>query len=196
MIGLTQTLDRMALLGIQFCVPSPFGGCILGRHSMPTILTLNDDVYIAERVSQVVQAAGFVSLYTTDSYDALSLLLKNPIDLLIQDIARRDMDGFQFYRLMKSDEHLRDIPMILFTGYLATVTNVEREGISRGCLRRVEFKEDPPKALYVEGYLLVPGDFNKLTETIKSILEKCSRSRLSEQERAIRNQQLWSQPTW
>src|SRR5439155_12404884 len=181
--------------GLVFNVaPHPAG--TLWSSAMHTILTLNDDSNIAELISGGVQAAGFHSLYTTDSYQALSLLLNNPIDLLIQDIARRDIDVFQFYRLIKSEEQLRDIPMILFTGYPAVVTNVEREGIPHSCLRKVEFKMDPPKALYVEGYMLLPIDLKKLPDTIKLTLQKCSRSLLTEKERAIRYQQLWSQPTW
>jgi len=156
--------------GLVFNVaPHPAG--TLWNSAMHTILTLNDDSNIAELISGGVQAAGFHSLYTTDSYQALSLLLNNPIDLLIQDIARRDIDVFQFYRLIKSEEQLRDIPMILFTGYPAVVTNVE-------------------------GYMLLPIDLKKLPDTIKLTLQKCSRSLLTEKERAIRYQQLWSQPTW
>jgi len=165
---------------------------------MHTILTLHGDSDMAAGISTIVEAAGYRSLYTTDSYQGLSLLLNEPIDLLIQNIARRDMDGFQLYSLLKSESQLRDIPMLIVTGYVAVVTKVELGGRLHGCLHRVKIisGSDSPKSLYVEGCVPVPFHLKELPDTIKPILEKCSRSLLTEEERTLRYQQLWSQTPW
>jgi len=165
---------------------------------MHTILTIHGDSYIAEAISSTVKEAGYRSLYTTDSIEGLSLLFKEPIDLLIQNIARRELDGFQLYSLMKSESQLRDIPMLIVTGYLAVVTKAELDGRLQSCLHMVKISSDsnPPKALYVEGFISVPFQLKELPDTIKRILDKCSRSLLTEEERTLRYQLLWSKAPW
>src|SRR5437867_2243827 len=102
-----------------------------------TILILNDEPTILELVRVLLEEAGCQVVSTTDSHQALSLLRKEPIDLFIQDIDRPDMDGLELYRRMKSEEQLRDIPILLFTGYPAELMKLELTGGLQESLYRV-----------------------------------------------------------
>jgi CheY-like chemotaxis protein len=65
---------------------------------MPQILTLNDNPIVLKLIHSLLsEVPGYQHLYTTDSYHALSISCQQPIDLLIQDILRPDMNGFELY---------------------------------------------------------------------------------------------------
>ena len=108
------------------------------------------------------------------------------------------MDGFQLYHVVKSESQLRDIPMLIVTGYPGVVTKAELDGSLQSCLLKVKISpdSDQPKTLYVEGFIKVPFRMKELPYMIKPILDKCSRSLLTEEERTLRYQLLWSKAPW
>jgi CheY-like chemotaxis protein len=55
---------------------------------------------------------GYEVLTTTNSYEALDILRRQPIDLFTQDFARPDIHGLEFLQMMKSNAALRDIPVV------------------------------------------------------------------------------------
>jgi CheY-like chemotaxis protein len=172
---------------------------------MPRILSLNDWDMILGFLDHFLNERGYEHLYTTDSHHALSILRQQPIDLFIQDLLRTDMNGFALYWLMKSEERLRDVPILicsLWNSAKVKVTPVTVAGRTLQGLFRAELEGVQPKdliavgrirhanVLYVEGYLR-PFIISELLDNIERILK--SQSLLTEEERAIRHQHLWSQ---
>lgn len=175
---------------------------------MPRILSLNDKIGLLEVTDLFLTGAGYQHLYTRDSQDALSILRQQPIDLFIQDMLRPDINGFVLYWLMKSEEKLRDIPILIFSAWssnrapvkVTPVTLAERtlQGISRAEFEGAEPEDLTAVAhvkdahvLYIEGYLEVPCIASELVETIGRVLE--SQSLLTDEERAMRHWHCWSQ---
>lgn len=150
---------------------------------MHRILVLNDSPILLKGIRHLLIAEGYQITCVTDSYEALSVLREEPIDLFIQDILRPDINGFELYWLMKSEEKLRDIPVLILSNWSAVdVTELERSDRRRGRLYKIGFRdtrtEDLEKltnikdanVLYVEGYLHVSAAFPNLAETIREIL--------------------------
>ncbi len=175
---------------------------------MPRILSLNDEEIQVAAFDAILSEKGYEHVYTTDSHQALSILRQQPIDLFTQDMLRPDINGFALYWLMKSEEKLRDIPILICSGWdsrRVKVTPVRVAGRKLQGLFRAKFEGVKPEhltavdrikhanVLYVEGYLTRPFSVSKLLDNIERILK--SQSLLTEGERAIRLRHFWSQAT-
>jgi CheY-like chemotaxis protein len=82
---------------------------------MPRILSLDDDPVFLSLISAVFEIAGYDYLSTNNSYEAWNMLQTEYFDLFTQDLVRPDIDGYTFYEMMKSDERLRDLPVIIIS---------------------------------------------------------------------------------
>ncbi len=79
---------------------------------MTRILCLDDEPEILDLLSLILKRKGYEVLSTTNGREALEILRRQPIDLITQDFARPDLNGFEFLKMMKSDATLRDIPVL------------------------------------------------------------------------------------
>ena len=79
---------------------------------MTRILSLDDEPEILPLIGLILKLAGYDHLCTTSNTEALAALHNQPIDLFTQDLLRPDMDGWEFYQIMKADEELRSIPVL------------------------------------------------------------------------------------
>lgn len=102
---------------------------------MIRILSLEDCPEMGELIGLILNRAGYNLWVSCNSYEAWALLHSLPFDLLIQDIMRVDMDGWEFHRLIRADERLDDVPIMFATSAvqkitkgLAAAANVEIEG--------------------------------------------------------------------
>lgn len=55
-------------------------------------------------------------LEATNVKDALILIMKNDIDLILSDVQMPEIDGYQFVEYLQGIEATKDIPVILITG--------------------------------------------------------------------------------
>lgn len=82
---------------------------------MIRILTLDDDWEMGALLKLVLASEGYRCVNTDDSFEAWALLKTLPFDLLTQDTSRPDIDGIAFYRLMRADASLDDVPVLMVT---------------------------------------------------------------------------------
>jgi len=80
------------------------------------ILCLDDEPAPLDAYTHVLEPHGYEVLTTESSTEALEIMRREPIDLLIQDIARPGINGIELYGIMKSDERLRGIPVVVCSG--------------------------------------------------------------------------------
>jgi CheY-like chemotaxis protein len=80
------------------------------------ILCLDDQPAPLDAYKLILEPQGYEVLTTESSEEALEIMRREPIDLLIQDIARPRMNGIELYGIMKSDERLRGIPVVISSG--------------------------------------------------------------------------------
>jgi CheY-like chemotaxis protein len=175
---------------------------LVWANAMPQILQLNDHPEISDVSSLILERAGCQHLHFTDTHDALRVLYEEPVDLFVQDMDRPGMNGFELYWLIKSEQMLRDIPILIVSAYTpVVVTKATHAGITLESIDRVEFEWDKsalsavghiknPNVLYVEGYLRAPSP-QEFLAAIEGILQQCSES-LIQEERATFYENLWT----
>ncbi|MGM0445058.1 MAG: response regulator [Bacillota bacterium] len=78
------------------------------------ILIVEDEKNIRELIKFNIENAGFKALTAADGREALQLLSKG-IDLVVLDLMLPEVDGMEVCREMRSNEDLRQIPIIMLT---------------------------------------------------------------------------------
>ena len=79
------------------------------------VLSCDDEPYILEAVSHVVQQEGYAALTARDGEEALNLARSEMPDLMLLDIMMPKKQGFEVCRELKSDAATRGIYIIMLT---------------------------------------------------------------------------------
>ena len=118
------------------------------------ILVIEDDYIVARTIERSLQADEYHVILASRGEKGLYLARKNPPDLIILDIIMPDMDGYQVCNKMRSEEILRDIPILFLTA------KVKPEDRIKG------FREG------ADDYLCKPFNVDELILRIKAILKR------------------------
>ena len=79
------------------------------------VLVVDDDAGVRELMQQVFEDAHIDVRLAVDGVDAMAQMrLKQP-DMIVLDLMMPNMDGFEVIRLMREDESLKSIPLIVST---------------------------------------------------------------------------------
>lgn len=79
------------------------------------ILIVEDDKHISKLVKYNLEKAGFECTVTITGEEALEILDRDPINLIILDIMLPKMDGFETCKIIKQDKRGAPIPIIMLT---------------------------------------------------------------------------------
>ena len=79
------------------------------------ILIIEDDKHISKLVNYNLEKAGYDSTVVEDGEEALDILSKQGVDLIILDIMLPKMDGFEVCRIIKQESKFKNIPIIMLT---------------------------------------------------------------------------------
>jgi DNA-binding response OmpR family regulator len=83
---------------------------------MTRILSLDDCPQMSDLIGLIIErVAGYNLWAANDSYEAWALLHTLSFDLLIQDTLRPDIDGRDFFRLVRADARLDNVPVLMAT---------------------------------------------------------------------------------
>jgi len=80
-----------------------------------TILIVEDDKNISKLVKYNLEKAGYDCLAILSGGQVLQTLRKGSFDLIILDIMLPELDGFEVCRLIKQEDKLKTIPIIMLT---------------------------------------------------------------------------------
>ncbi len=83
-----------------------------------TILVVDDEEDILNFVSMVLNDVDYITYTASNATEALDILNKVKIDLILLDIMLPGIDGISFSNMLKSDENLRKIPVAFITARL------------------------------------------------------------------------------
>ncbi len=103
-----------------------------------TILIVDDEFSVRESLEKVLSKAGYATLAASSGNEALSLLAKQRVDLVLSDLKMPDGDGVDLLKNIKRS--FPDIEVILLTGY-GTIENAV-EAMREGAY---DFITKPPK---------------------------------------------------
>ena len=113
---------------------------------MPRILVIEDEELLRNLYSELLEMKGFQVETAADGKTALEHLndTRKP-DLILLDINMPEMDGVEFLRVIKTNDKLKRVPVILLTG----VIQVEKisAGLDMGAVGYIEKANSPVEVM-------------------------------------------------
>ena len=82
---------------------------------MEKILAIDDEEDILSLVRDILTAEGFEVETALSAEYGITLLERYTPDLILLDLMLPGMDGWEFLKIIKSDERFKDVPVILLT---------------------------------------------------------------------------------
>lgn len=149
---------------------SPLAGC----RSPAKILIAEDNSALHQTVCDLLAAQGYHLYSARDGQEALDLLRREPVDLVIAGAALPRLDGYALLAAIRVDARLRHLPVVFLTG---SATPDDR--------RRA-------KESGVVDYLTQPLDGHELLATVRNVLHRrvLLEEAIQYQVDAVRNQIL------
>lgn len=82
-----------------------------------SVLVVDDDELVLSLVEADLRQAGFAVVTAANGKEALALVLREPVDIIVSDVSMPEMDGLEFCELIRqSPEHV-DIPFVFLTAH-------------------------------------------------------------------------------
>jgi len=79
------------------------------------VLLVDDEPMMRKMIKMALQRRGFQVFDAASAVDALSLVEKNPVDILVTDIVMNDMDGWTLARSLEKGHP--GLPVLFISGY-------------------------------------------------------------------------------
>lgn len=79
------------------------------------ILIVEDEFFLAETIRARLEHQGYEISYADNGAEALALLEKTPVDLILMDVTMPVMDGWEATKKIRSHPKLKEIPVIFLT---------------------------------------------------------------------------------
>ena len=111
--------------------------------SNKTILIVEDDVYNAEYLKEVLKKTRLNIMHTLYGHEAIEISLSNSLDMILMDIGLPDMNGYETTRQIK--KHKPDLKIIAQTAY-ATPED-KQKAINAGCIDYISKPLNPHSLL-------------------------------------------------
>lgn len=122
------------------------------------LLVVDDEAKLLKAVALTLRAEGYEVMTAQSGTDAVVAISKSVPDLIISDIRMPGMDGYEFVRILRSDERTALIPVVFLTA------KGQREDRITG------FRSG------VDAYVTKPFDPDELLAVISAILNRIERS--------------------
>ena len=79
------------------------------------VMVVDDSVTVRKVTSRLLERNGMNVLTAKDGVDAIAQLQEHKPDIMLLDIEMPRMDGFEVATLVRHDERLKDLPIIMIT---------------------------------------------------------------------------------
>jgi len=125
------------------------------------ILIADDDIDVVTFVSTVLEKSGYKVISAKDGEEALEKIKANRPDLIILDILMPKQSGIKLYRELKTDQSLKDIPVVILSG-------ISKRTFLRSQEALTEFGGEavPEPEVYIEK----PVEADDLAQTVSEVL--------------------------
>ncbi len=115
------------------------------------VMTVDDSRTMRDMVAFTLRNAGFEVSVAADGKEALSLLARNPVDVIITDLNMPVMDGVSLIRALRAEPKFRSVPILMLT--TESDSSKKAEGRSAGAT----------------GWIVKPFDPDKLVEVVNRV---------------------------
>jgi len=82
---------------------------------MAVIIVIDDDYSIRRLIKFTLEKEHYKVITAEDALEGINILSSRKIDLIILDIIMPDIDGYEALKVIKSSDHLKDIPVLMLT---------------------------------------------------------------------------------
>ena len=82
---------------------------------MKRVLVVDDDVDVRKVVSKLVEKSGYETIEAKNGIEGMGKVREDKPDLIILDILMPKESGIRMYRELKTEEPLKDIPVIVLS---------------------------------------------------------------------------------
>jgi CheY-like chemotaxis protein len=117
------------------------------------ILYIEDERATFDLVNQALKPLGYRVVRANSGQQGLTMMKKQKPDLLLLDLMMPDVNGWDVYRAVKTDETLADMPVIVIT---ARLSDYDRTVIA-----------DLPQA---DGYIVKPFDVEQIVQIVQNFV--------------------------
>ncbi|MCK4524368.1 response regulator [candidate division WOR-3 bacterium] len=119
-----------------------------------TILLVDDDIFLVDIMAFTFKQSGFEIIKAHNGKEALEVIDKESIDLILTDIMMPVMDGFELAKNIKENPKIRHLPII----FLTAKSNIEdkNKGFSLG----------------INDYVVKPFNLKDLVSRINKVLDE------------------------
>jgi len=112
-----------------------------------TVLIVDDDPDVSRSVSEILEDEGCKVMVSHSGTEALSMLDRESVDLVLSDVVMPDMDGYELFRTLQSTRP--NLPIVLMTAYYYDKDHVLKRSAANG-LKDVIFKKPIKPARLIE----------------------------------------------
>ena len=119
---------------------------------------IEDEAEMIDLVRLILGRRGYIVLGAIGGHEGLDLVRKELPDLVLLDLMMPDMDGWDVYHQIKSDEKTRDIPVIVITAKAQNIDKILGLHIAK-----------------VEDYISKPFSPQELLERVEQVLSRKNR---------------------
>ncbi|MCO7225251.1 Hpt domain-containing protein [Pleionea sp. CnH1-48] len=85
------------------------------EERVPTVMVVDDSITVRKVTQRLLQRHDYKVLTAKDGVDALNVLHDHKPDVMLLDIEMPRMDGFELATIMRHDDRLKDLPIIMIT---------------------------------------------------------------------------------
>ena len=122
------------------------------EEKIPTVMVVDDSITVRKVTTRLLERYNFEVITAKDGVDAVTVLAETIPDVMLLDIEMPRMDGFELATIIRHDERLKSIPIIMITS------------------RTGEKHRDRARSIGVNQYMGKPYNEVDLLETINSLL--------------------------
>ncbi|NIQ90125.1 MAG: response regulator [Deltaproteobacteria bacterium] len=80
------------------------------------ILVVEDDLHMRVFITTVLETSGYNATATKDGQEGIRKVKEDRPDLIILDVMMPEEGGISMYRQLKTDNQLKDIPVVVLSG--------------------------------------------------------------------------------
>jgi len=120
---------------------------------------IEDEAEMIDLVRMILGRRGYTVLGATGGREGLELVRKEHPDLVLLDLMMPDMDGWDVYHQIRSEELTRDIPVIVVTAKAQNIDRILGLRIAK-----------------VEDYISKPFSPQELLERVEQVLARASKT--------------------
>lgn len=137
-----------------------------------SVLLVDDVQENIHALKLIIEDSFDVQIYSAlSAQDALPILMKNNVDLILSDIQMPEIDGFQFAEYIKGVEKTKDIPIIFITG-IYDKDEYKKRGYDLGAIE----------------YISKPIDDSLLTSKLKVYIDLFETNRQTKEQMSKQNE--------